>query len=84
MNRFHEHGIEFRIFLVLLNVAGSIGAHLRHNKDIAVVWVDAHADINTNLTSLSGNIHGMTVALLAKELESYWPKLPGMEWLENK
>lgn len=63
---------------------GSIGAHLKHNNDIAVIWVDAHADINTNLTSLSGNIHGMTVAMLAKEMESYWPKLPGMEWLQNK
>ncbi|KAJ6636363.1 Arginase-1 [Pseudolycoriella hygida] len=63
---------------------GSIGAHLMHNKDIAVIWVDAHADINTSLTSVSGNIHGMTVAVLAKELESYWPQLPGMEWLKNK
>lgn len=57
---------------------------MRHNKDIAVVWVDAHADINTNSTSVTGNIHGMTVAVLAKELETYWPKLPGMEWLHNK
>lgn len=69
---------------VLTSITGSIGAHLKHNKNIAVIWVDAHADINTNLTSLTGNIHGMTVALLAKELESYWPKLPGMDWLETK
>ena len=34
------------------------------NKEIAVVWVDAHADINTPETSMSGNIHGMPLAFL--------------------
>jgi arginase len=29
----------------------------------AVVWFDAHADINTPATSHSGNVHGMPVAL---------------------
>ena len=33
-------------------------------KEIAVVWVDAHADINTPETSMSGNIHGMPLAFL--------------------
>lgn len=36
----------------------------RLGRDIAVVWVDAHADINTPETSDSGNIHGMPVAFL--------------------
>lgn len=36
----------------------------RSNKDIAVIWVDAHADINTPETSESGNIHGMPVSFL--------------------
>ena len=36
----------------------------RLNKDLAVIWVDAHADINTPETSESGNIHGMPVAWL--------------------
>jgi arginase len=30
-----------------------------------VAWVDAHADINTENTSPSGNIHGMPVAIFA-------------------
>ena len=34
--------------------------------DLAVVWVDAHADINDPETSPSGNIHGMPVTFLAK------------------
>ncbi|MCJ1287215.1 Arginase, catabolizes arginine to ornithine and urea [Xylographa opegraphella] len=36
----------------------------RLGRDIAVIWVDAHADINTPETSASGNIHGMPVAFL--------------------
>ena len=36
----------------------------RLGKDIAVIWVDAHADINTTETSDSGNIHGMPVSFL--------------------
>jgi len=37
----------------------------RIGKELAVIWVDAHADINTPETSESGNIHGMPVAFLA-------------------
>jgi len=37
----------------------------RLGKEIAVIWVDAHADINTPESSESGNIHGMPVAFLA-------------------
>jgi arginase len=36
----------------------------RLDREIAVIWVDAHADINTPETSDSGNIHGMPVAFL--------------------
>ncbi|KAM0811866.1 putative Arginase [Seiridium cardinale] len=42
----------------------------RLNREIAVIWVDAHADINTPESSDSGNVHGMPVAFatgLAKE-----------------
>jgi arginase len=42
----------------------------RLGREMAVIWVDAHADINTPETSDSGNIHGMPVAFvtgLAKE-----------------
>ena len=36
----------------------------RLNREMAVIWVDAHADINTPESSESGNIHGMPVAFL--------------------
>ncbi|EZA51566.1 hypothetical protein DMN91_011895 [Ooceraea biroi] len=59
---------------------GTIDGHVKEKKDIAVIWVDAHADLNTNKTSESGNVHGMPVALLTTELADYWPYLPGMDW----
>ncbi|KAL0102917.1 hypothetical protein PUN28_018305 [Cardiocondyla obscurior] len=59
---------------------GSIDGHVKERQDVAVIWVDAHADLNTNKTSESGNVHGMPVALLTSELADYWPYLPGMDW----
>lgn len=61
---------------------GTVSGHLRHNANISLIWVDAHTDINTNQTSMSGNVHGMPVALLAKELREYWNPLPGFDWLK--
>ncbi|BFZ13680.1 hypothetical protein BsWGS_16719 [Bradybaena similaris] len=59
---------------------GSILGHAQVQPDLVVVWVDAHADINTPLTSSSGNIHGMPLSFLVRELQDYIPKLPGFEW----
>lgn len=36
----------------------------RLNRSMNVIWVDAHADINTPKTSTSGSIHGMPCAFL--------------------
>ena len=44
---------------------GSITGITRVYKDICVVWIDAHADFNTEETTPSGNIHGMILAALA-------------------
>ncbi|MCI7187574.1 MAG: arginase family protein, partial [Fusobacterium mortiferum] len=33
-------------------------------KEIGVVWIDAHGDMNTDESTISGNIHGMPLALL--------------------
>lgn len=43
---------------------GSIHGLLETYPDLSVVWVDAHADINTPQTSLTGNFHGMPLAAL--------------------
>lgn len=47
---------------------GSVSAALNHfGDDMALIWVDAHADLNTPDTSPSGNIHGMTIGALMSE-----------------
>ncbi|HEY2976620.1 MAG TPA: arginase [Burkholderiaceae bacterium] len=47
---------------------GSISAVARHCREagrkLRVLWLDAHADFNTNLLTPSGNTHGMPVACL--------------------
>jgi len=47
---------------------GSISAVARHcretGKKLRVLWLDAHADFNTNTLTPSGNIHGMPMACL--------------------
>lgn len=46
-------------------VAGTARAvRERLGREIAVIWVDAHADINTPETSPSGNVHGMPMSFL--------------------
>jgi arginase len=42
---------------------GTVPAVAR-NRKVGVLWIDAHADMNTPRTSPSGNIHGMSVAAL--------------------
>ena len=41
---------------------GSIAGAAKHFDELAVIWIDAHGDINTHETSPSGNIHGMPLA----------------------
>jgi arginase len=44
-------------------IAG-VAAHCRKNgKKPGVVWIDAHADMNLETTTPSGNIHGMPMAV---------------------
>jgi arginase len=69
----YEHASQGRFVLTLGGdhsiaigtIAGTAEAiRKRLGREMAVIWVDAHADINTPETSGSGNIHGMPVAFL--------------------
>jgi arginase len=44
-------------------IAGIANHCKKHKKRFGVIWIDAHADINSPETSPSGNIHGMPVAV---------------------
>jgi arginase len=43
-------------------VAGVSNAYRRWDQKIGILWLDAHADMNTPDTSPSGNVHGMPLA----------------------
>ncbi|XP_040922740.1 arginase-1 [Toxotes jaculatrix] len=61
---------------------GSIHGHSAAVGELSVVWVDAHADINTPLTSPTGNIHGQPLSYLLRELQSKIPVLPNFSWIK--
>lgn len=49
---------------------GSVAGSLRrapHPERLGVLWIDAHADLNTPADSPSGNVHGMPLAHLLGE-----------------
>lgn len=46
------------------SVAATALHHRRQERPIGLLWIDAHTDINTPETSLSGNLHGMPLAHL--------------------
>jgi arginase len=69
----YEHARHGRFVLTLggdhsiaIGSVGGVAQAIRERigRDTALIWVDAHADINTPETSDSGNIHGMPVAFL--------------------
>lgn len=60
---------------------GTVAGILQARPDTGVIWVDAHADINTPETSNSGNMHGMPVGLLAKLTDT--TVIPGLDWLKS-
>jgi arginase len=43
-------------------VAGIARSFHQRNEKIGLIWVDAHADMNTPETSPTGNVHGMPLA----------------------
>lgn len=48
--------------MALGTIAG-VAAHCRQRDlRVGVIWIDAHADMNTHQTTPSGNIHGMPMA----------------------
>ena len=72
---------------------GSISAVARHcretGKKLRVLWLDAHADFNTNILTPSGNVHGMPVACLCghgpKELCEIGGQVPAIspKWVRQ-
>ncbi|CAN3356489.1 hypothetical protein DICA3_C03378 [Diutina catenulata] len=53
----------------------TVSAALRHNPDTCVLWIDAHADINSPATTDTGNLHGCPISfVMGIDRESYPPE----------
>mmetsp|Transcript_40811 Transcript_40811/g.95745 ORF Transcript_40811/g.95745 Transcript_40811/m.95745 type:complete len:184 (-) Transcript_40811:465-1016(-) len=62
---------------------GSLAGVLRARPNVGVIWIDAHADLNTPDTSGSGNLHGMPLGFLVRDVGADAKSVPGLEWLEG-
>ncbi len=66
--------------LAIGSISGITKFYAEKNQKVGVIWLDAHADINTPETTQSGNIHGMPLAHALgvgnKELLSLSEKTP--------
>lgn len=61
---------------------GTIAGLAEHYANLGVIWFDAHSDLNTENTSPSGNIHGMSLGVslgrgipLLTNLRGIYPKI---------
>jgi arginase len=69
---------------VAIGTASGVAGHFRRQgRNIGLIWLDAHADMNTPDTSPSGNVHGMPLACIAgmgpaalADLGGFRPKAP--------
>ena len=66
--------------LGLATIAGTVRAW-RGRKDVCVIWIDAHADINTPESTGSGNIHGMPLSWILGLVNQ---DIEGFEWLKDE
>jgi arginase len=51
---------------VAIGTVSGVSRHFRNRgQSVGLIWLDAHADMNTPETSPSGNVHGMPLACIA-------------------
>lgn len=43
---------------------GSALASIKENKNLGIIWIDAHLDYNTFDTTITGNLHGLPLAAI--------------------
>ncbi|CUS20479.1 LAQU0S01e07536g1_1 [Lachancea quebecensis] len=58
---------------------GSVSAVFEKHPDACLLWIDAHADINTPSTTDSGNLHGCPVSFLMGLDSENTP--PSLQWV---
>lgn len=58
---------------------GTVAGSFAKYPDAGLLWIDAHADINTPLTTDSGNLHGCPVSFLMGLAKESYP--PDLQWV---
>ena len=64
---------------------GSLAGILSLYPDTGILWIDAHADLNTPYISESGNMHGMPIGLNIKGMHPPLnvASIPGLGWMKE-
>lgn len=63
---------------------GTLAGTAKHYDNLGVIWYDAHGDLNTLVTSPSGNIHGMPLAVSLGITTSHWLTLKATRLKSNR
>ncbi|KAH3680638.1 hypothetical protein WICMUC_000195 [Wickerhamomyces mucosus] len=58
---------------------GTVAGSFTKYPNAGLIWVDAHADINTPKTTISGNLHGCPVSFLMGLDSEFYP--PELQWV---
>lgn len=62
---------------------GSLAGILKAKPHTGVLWIDAHADLNSPALSESGNMHGMPIGFMMEGVMQQDEIIPGFEWLAD-
>ena len=60
---------------------GSVASAISYDNNMGIIWIDAHADINTPDTSKSMNLHGMPLSFLLGLTDC--TNIRGFEWMNK-
>jgi arginase len=68
---------------------GSLAGILKVQPNTGILWIDAHADLNTPFITESGNMHGMPIGFLMADIMERTARdtgntdiIPGFDWLQ--
>ncbi|KAL8286263.1 hypothetical protein RQP46_004751 [Phenoliferia psychrophenolica] len=84
-DRVYEHSAKGQLTVTLGGdhslAMGTVSGTFKQYPDACLIWIDAHADINTPLTTPSGNLHGCPVSFLMGLPGATQEAVPEFAWL---
>ncbi|KAK4055904.1 Arginase, catabolizes arginine to ornithine and urea [Microbotryomycetes sp. JL221] len=84
--RVYEHASQGQLTVTLGGdhslAMGTVSGTFKQYPNAALIWIDAHADINTPLTTPSGNLHGCPVSFLMGLPGTSEQEIPEFGWIK--